>query len=620
MASSVEGGDGRPSGGAGLAEEVERSSGSIADLVRFIDGMKEKKWLEVFDARLREAILALLPPEGTPTINDKGRLRKAIAGASAELIQQRESIPKVMDVFRRVNKFDRSGMPALQWEQFLVSEAALPPAPQLTSDGTGEYSQIELETLRDYEQRRCELQGSPYSAELEALGWGKAFPLYGGNGRLAVDAVQRALRPDEEALPCAPSRASSGPSEGGQLPVRAKGGEPFVHSFSSFKRNMDHFSQGLLWGLDLGPDRLVVGGSATMACALPVVPPGLTAVLSKCVGKSLATYICDFVADIPPWLDAQEGAFKGSDLDLFIIADTLEEARQRFRTAAERVYRNMCGASKRQVAGDHPDAIPKADAHHVLMARTGNTVTFCGLYPLRHVQLVAYAAKSMEECLSFVDLDCTGLLYDGSNVWTSHRAVRAHTTGYNFVPPGWLLHVDSAGCAHMPQRAAKYATRGWGLKICPCSLQTPKSKPSCSEELKHMLEALEIWHNTSPKIWSLVRQAVAYSNVCTIAATAAAANKDSSAPRTNVGFYDTSVLFPGIPRGLSHTPQTIRDLLTSRRNQDLYRQLPVKKGRRVIERPVPIRDFNDLAATTEEIVSWRLVKGRLAILDPMVNY
>jgi len=548
--------------------------------------------LTEFDVSFRDALLELLPPEGTKLFDEKRRFMQALLSAQDLLMEHRHEIPAMMKAFRMVNKFDNNGMPAHHWEKFLISEAALPP-PVLQEDA----SPIERRMMQDYEERRSVLQ----AATVPTL---TAFPIFLGGG-LDVKAVVRELEPSEAELPTIYPCVG----EHSVLPDWDLGSVPFVHSLATFQKNMDAFSQGLLHGLELGPDRLVVAGSATMACALPVLPGGLTQLLSKIVGRTLASYIGDFIADIPEWLDAEHGDFKGSDIDLFIIADTIEEARERFIAAGERIYRNMCWLSKKHAPGGYGSS----DQNHVLMARTGNTVTFCGWYPLRHVQLVAYAARSIGECLAFVDIDATALVYDGSTVWSSHRAIRAHSTGVNFLPREWLLHVDSAGCAHLPNRVIKYASRGWGFKMARSLFQEPRCGVEPSEELQAMMDAIECAQKTPSKLWNLCRQAMSYSNVCVAAQ---ASEAEGAARMQNKGFYDTGVLFPGIPRGPAQGPESIRELLIERRRQD--QRMPSLGAK--VDSPTPIKDFAALKAAASEVVSWRVVKGRLAVLDPTLCY
>mmetsp|Transcript_23809 Transcript_23809/g.54999 ORF Transcript_23809/g.54999 Transcript_23809/m.54999 type:complete len:630 (-) Transcript_23809:47-1936(-) len=585
-------GIGKGEASGSVLEGCLKQLGSVSELAAKLRSLNPSE-LSAFDVSYRNALLELLPPEGIKFFDEKRRLMGEFSKSKDVLMEYREEIPSLMKAFRVVNKLNSNGMPAPHWEKLLVSESVLPP-PADVSD----CSPIEQQMMQDYEERRAILQGTQSGRT--------AFPIFLGGG-LDVKAVIRELEPGEEELP------TLDPSSGQQhvLPDWDLGSEPFVHSYATFHRNMEAFSQGLLHGLDLGPDRLVVGGSATMACALPVLPAGLPRLLSKIVGKTLSNYICDFIAETPEWLDAERGSFSGSDLDLFVIADTIEEARERFIAASERVYRNMCGLSKRHAPGGHDSS----DVNHVLMAKTGNTITFCGWYPLRHVQIVAYAARSIDECLALVDLDCTALVYDGSTVWSSHRAVRAHCTGFNFVPRGWLLHVDSAGCAHLPNRVMKYASRGWGTKLVRCCFQTPRSGIEPSAELQVMMDAIESAQNFPPKLYNLFRQAVSYTNVC-IAAQELEAQADGAAKLQNKGFYDTGVIFPGIPRGSVWSPQSVRELLIERRQQD--QRMPRLAA--VADSPVPLKDFAALKAVANDVVSWRVVKARQAILDPYVSY
>jgi len=552
--------------------------------------------LSPYNASLRKACLELLPPDSIEVLPDAGRIKKAITAAAQDFSANLEEIPSIVRAFCTLHKLNAVGMQIAPWQQFLVDRTALRPA----SDAGEAGLPLVRDLMHEYELRRLLLQGAP-----DPFASGMGFPLFGGNGKLAVEELQRQLSAGEQQLPGLAGR----PSRDTRLPMRQTGAEPFVHSFTAFQRNMEHFSQGLLFGLDLGADRLVVGGSATMACALPVLPAGMTHVLGKRFGRSVANCICDYMAEVPPWLDASTGAYKGSDVDLFVIADTLELANERLIAAAQRVYRNMCGASKRLAPAD----IGTRDPEHVLIATTGNTLTICGHYPLRHVQIVAYVAKSLQEILAFVDLDCTSMLFDGANVWAAPRAVRAHCTGYNFMPRGWLLHVDCSGCAHVPSRVAKYLSRGWGLKLCHCCFHSPKCGPEATPEVQAMLDAIHVAHRAPPKLWKLVQKAVSHWILC------AAAQEErrlarAAARRGGDTFYDTSILFPGIPRGPNHSPASVRQMLTQRRTRNA--RLPKDAQ---AECPEPIKHTKELSSRgiACQLVRWRADKANNSILDCM---
>merc|ERR1712183_21229 len=111
---------------------------------------------------------------------------------------------------------------------------------------------------------------------------------------------------------------------------------------------------------------------------------------------------------------------------------------------------------------------------------------------------------SIDELHAFVDMDCTALSYDGSTVWAAPRALRAHSFGYNVLPPAWLLFRDPAGCRHVPIRVMKYAQRGFGSLLCQRFRHTPRCDVQLSAPAKNMMKAIHILQETPSNVSKLV--------------------------------------------------------------------------------------------------------------------
>lgn len=138
------------------------------------------------------------------------------------------------------------------------------------------------------------------------------------------------------------------------------------------------------------------------------------------------------------WLDNGGIApYARTDVDFYITADGLEEAQKK----AEELNAELV-----QVIGENHVAV-----------KTPNTLTICPPFPNRHAQIVLTVHRDLASVLLFADLDSTAAAWDGANVLSCGRFIRAVRTGTNLIPKGmWEERKDTV------IRTAKYARRGFG--------------------------------------------------------------------------------------------------------------------------------------------------------------
>lgn len=103
------------------------------------------------------------------------------------------------------------------------------------------------------------------------------------------------------------------------------------------------------------------------------------------------------------------------------------------------------------------------------LIRSHNAINIISGNGFRNIQLIISFVQDIREILSFADLDCTSVAFDGSNIWGSERSIRAFNTRWNFVLPASLKRPSYRN------RLQKYEERGFGnlfYEIC-------KHKPRC---------------------------------------------------------------------------------------------------------------------------------------------
>jgi hypothetical protein len=514
-------------------------------------------------------------------------LGKWLRKSAGRIEEYRHYIPALVHAVHQVFKLDESAVPVQIPSALRVDVGCL--VPSSTSDmkllrGCTNTC-LDLALSLEDEQRRRALAHEGLAEN--------AVKLFGPEGLPAVDVRYRSLTAQEAAC----VKISPSPAKGkGPLPYRKHGAPAFVHTLQAFKENLTAFSHNLLRNLDLGPDRLIVGGSSTMVCAMPFLPPCLLNHLNKQCGAVLAKQILDFIGEVPGWLDAETGCFAGADIDIFVLGSDLEEARSRFFKAAEQLYKNMCASSR------HINRESQLDRSkdHVMMAQTGHTITFFGRYPLRHVQLVAYVAKDIEEMLAFVDLDCTAMVYDGSNVWAASRALRAHATGYNVVPPAWLRFLDPCGCSHVPNRVLKYSSRGFGTLVFQRCRHTRSCNKFLHAETAKMVAAIQALQTAPAEAVALVKESLRFKR-----------HRAQAVENTEQrDFYGAQALFPGIPRGPHLLPEDVQRMLVRQ-----FRQAP---GSTAAAAPEPIGSLDILRDRVASIVQPRMEKCSAFVMDPRI--
>lgn len=133
--------------------------------------------------------------------------------------------------------------------------------------------------------------------------------------------------------------------------------------------------------------------------------------------------------------------FEGSDIDLFIVGLSKEEAIDRIVALNNQL--------RRQYRGD------------VLVVRTPRSLTFATGWPRRNIQVILRLYQSPSEVLIGFDLDCVGFLFDGSNVLCLPRAMRALNCKFNVADPTrQTLRTNT-----YEYRLWKYSKRGFGVVV-----------------------------------------------------------------------------------------------------------------------------------------------------------
>jgi hypothetical protein len=173
---------------------------------------------------------------------------------------------------------------------------------------------------------------------------------------------------------------------------RGNGSPAIVHDVKEFQKNFALFCESSL--VDLDWSNVVAAGSAVVTCLLPVPPKHNK---SK---KTLRQYYHDIIAP-------------ASDVDLFIYGLNEEEAVQKIIQIEQRIKDSILTETT--------------------TIRTKNAITIASQYPTRHVQIVLRLYKSVSEILTGFDVDCSCAAYDGTQVWTSPRAITAYMTQANTI-------------------------------------------------------------------------------------------------------------------------------------------------------------------------------------------
>ncbi|GAP82928.2 putative ankyrin repeat protein [Rosellinia necatrix] len=173
---------------------------------------------------------------------------------------------------------------------------------------------------------------------------------------------------------------------------RLNGSPAVVESLKEFRHNFGVFSESSLSDMDW--NNVVAAGSSVVNCILPVPPE------YKKSKRALRQYY-------------HEKFCPASDVDLFLYGLNEEEAVQKIKDIETRIR----------------DAI----LSEVTVVRTKNAITISNTLPAisRHIVLRVY--KSVSEILTGFDIDCSGAAYDGSQVYTTPRALASYITQINLI-------------------------------------------------------------------------------------------------------------------------------------------------------------------------------------------
>lgn len=202
-----------------------------------------------------------------------------------------------------------------------------------------------------------------------------------------------------------------------------------------FRINFDVFTQGMFRGVEFD-GKIAIAGSSVLACLLPL-PQEIrelykkSLLFNRAVRQSLSGLPQDVIQQVLAACDKKpeallrnalfkhymdEGSpFYESDIDVFLIVKDFKEAEIKLRKLHDQIIKNI--------------PVPTC------VVRTANTISICSEAPYRHVQIVISVCKSIEEHLVTSDLDCVASAYDGSNVYTVPRGIRALNTRTNLVEP-----------------------------------------------------------------------------------------------------------------------------------------------------------------------------------------
>mmetsp|Transcript_17141 Transcript_17141/g.36793 ORF Transcript_17141/g.36793 Transcript_17141/m.36793 type:complete len:1424 (-) Transcript_17141:213-4484(-) len=315
-------------------------------------------------------------------------------------------------------------------------------------------------------------------------------------------------------------------------PYQQQGLPVMVESLAMFRTLLACFTYGISEDLPFHKG-IVVGGSACFA-ALHVLPapfakhkPVLeeiaasfesfgttTKVLFDALGRrggarNVAIKIMSFLKlsqeDIVAKLDpismelfGPQSFYNSADLDLFVVADSkagaadaLEETFQIVHTAMRKrfdVAKVRCGASAASAAATSMGAASSSTASPTdpVIVKTPNSITLCGAAPLRNTQLVCKLAEDVNEMLSFADLPCTALAYDGQRLWATKMAHLSLSLGYNLMSNTQLM----GRAADLCQRIAKYCLRGCGVMVYELCRHEPRCDVKISVDIRRRLDRI----------------------------------------------------------------------------------------------------------------------------------
>ncbi|KAF2674811.1 ankyrin [Microthyrium microscopicum] len=194
---------------------------------------------------------------------------------------------------------------------------------------------------------------------------------------------------------------------------KANGSPAIVSSLQEFQQHFNIFSESSLSDMDWS--NVVAAGSSVLTSLIPV-PEEHSG--SK---RALRNYYHEIVAP-------------ASDVDLFLYGLTEDEAKEKIKKIEQTIKDSILAETT--------------------TVRTKNAITIASQHPVRHVQIVLRIYKSVSEILTGFDVDCSGIAYDGKQVYATPRAISALITQVN--------HVDlSRRSPSYENRLSKYSHRGF---------------------------------------------------------------------------------------------------------------------------------------------------------------
>ncbi|KAF7300977.1 putative ankyrin repeat protein [Mycena indigotica] len=199
---------------------------------------------------------------------------------------------------------------------------------------------------------------------------------------------------------------------------RKDGSACMVADLEEFQKNWSMFSEGSLFQL-LDWSNVVAAGGSVLACLEPLPES------AKETRRSMRKHY-------------HSAAYPTSDVDLFLWGMTPEQAEAKILKIYEAVR----------------DSVP----WDVTCVRTKHTVSIHCQYPYRSVQIVLRLYSSPAEILAGFDIDAPCVLYNGSRVYASPRAIIAMMRQCNTVDM-------TRRSPSYEVRLAKYARRGFEVFV-----------------------------------------------------------------------------------------------------------------------------------------------------------
>ena len=142
-----------------------------------------------------------------------------------------------------------------------------------------------------------------------------------------------------------------------------------------------------------------------------------------------------------------EAPSPNSDIDIFLHG--LDEQAARIKIQA--LYEKLCASSclkKYNKSGNNP----------IVVLRTIHTLTMVCPHPILHVQVILRLHSSKAEIIAAFDVDCCGVMFDGTKVFATSRFIRALNTHCNVATPerrSWTYE----------SRLLKYVKRGYSIAV-----------------------------------------------------------------------------------------------------------------------------------------------------------